>query len=100
MLAELDGVLRRHKFHKRLTDLDISVDLLVASYASIATLVHHRVIPPTIADDPDDDLVLATALGASANLIVSGDRHLLALGEYQGVLIKTPTDALTLLGWT
>ena len=44
-------------------------------------------------------MVLATALEALANLIVSGDRHLLALSEYRGIAIKTPAEALALIGW-
>ena len=99
MLSELDGVLRRDKFLKRLEQIGIEVDQLVAGYLSIATLVQPQAIIPTIADDPDDDMVLATALEALANLIVSGDRHLLALSEYRGIAIKTPAEALALIGW-
>ena len=49
-------------------------------------------IAPTILDDPDDDAVLATALAGGADLIVSGDVHLLALSRYQGIRI---VDAAT-----
>ena len=44
------------------------------------------------------DHVLACALAISANLIVSGDRHLLDLGSYQGITIVNPTTALKMLG--
>jgi uncharacterized protein len=44
--------------------------------------------------DPDDDHVLACALAAKAELIVSGDkRHLLVLGACQGIRIRTTSDA-------
>jgi predicted nucleic acid-binding protein len=51
-----------------------------------------------IPEDADDDHVLACAVVAKANLIVSGDRHLLALGEtYQGIRIVRPAEAIALI---
>jgi hypothetical protein len=35
-------------------------------------------------------LVLECAVVANANLIISGDKDLLALGEYEGIRILTP----------
>ena len=39
--------------------------------------------------DPSDDKVVACAVEAGADLIVSGDRHLLDLGAYQGIPVLT-----------
>ena len=47
--------------------------------------------------DPQDNHVLAAAVETNCTLIVSGDHHLLDLGEYQGIRILTPRDFLTLL---
>jgi predicted nucleic acid-binding protein len=47
--------------------------------------------------DPDDDIVLATAVGGSANAIVSGDAHLLGIGEFRGISIVTPAVAASRL---
>jgi predicted nucleic acid-binding protein len=54
-------------------------------------------VPRVIANDPDDDHVLACALAAgNADLIVSGDKRLLGLGgEHQGVPIVTPAEAVS-----
>ena len=49
---------------------------------------------PAAPDDPDDDHVIACALAASAELIVSGDRDLLKLGEHKGIRIVTVVQAL------
>lgn len=51
-----------------------------------------------IAPDPDDDVVLGTALAARAELIVTGDRGLLSVGEYRGVRIVGVAQALALIG--
>ena len=50
-----------------------------------------------VAADPDDDAVLECAVLGQAQYLVSGDRHLLALGNYQGIQIVKAADFLTLL---
>lgn len=47
--------------------------------------------------DPDDDAILECAVIGRGQYLVSGDRHLLALGSYEGVRIVKATDFLTLL---
>jgi predicted nucleic acid-binding protein len=44
--------------------------------------------------DPDDDELLALALAAQVELIVSGDDDLLDLHSFEGVAIVTPAEAL------
>jgi hypothetical protein len=51
------------------------------------------IIPPAIIEDPDDHSVLACAVAAKADLVVSGDPHLLKLEQYEGVPIITPAQA-------
>jgi len=51
-------------------------------------------ITPVILADPDDDAVLACAVAARAEIIVSGDSHLLDLKDYEGILIVTAAHLL------
>lgn len=45
--------------------------------------------------DPDDDLVLASAKAGGAEVLVTGDRrHLLPLGEVEGLRVLTPQALL------
>jgi putative PIN family toxin of toxin-antitoxin system len=53
--------------------------------------------PKVIADDPSDDKVLACAKAARADLIVSGDAHLLALGRWAGIRIVSPREAVEMI---
>ena len=50
-----------------------------------------------VASHPEDDPVLATAVSAAADYLVTGDRQLQQLGSYQGVRIVSPREFLTLL---
>lgn len=45
--------------------------------------------PGAVPQDPTDEMFLPAALDAKADFIVSGDRHLLELGEYKGIPILT-----------
>ena len=50
-----------------------------------------------IARDPDDDQVLACAVAANSQWIVSGDLDLLDLGTFRGIRILSARAALELL---
>ena len=52
-----------------------------------------------LSPDPDDNVILASAIAGEAELIVSGDkRHVLSLGEVEGIPIVTAREALKRLG--
>ena len=63
---------------------------LYLAYRQRAHLVVPRALPAPICRDPDDDLVLATALAARADVIVTGDQDLLTLRVHAGVRIRSP----------
>lgn len=46
--------------------------------------------PGTVPRDPDDDKIVACAVAAGAEYIVSRDHDLLSVGSYGGVTILTP----------
>lgn len=95
LLAELTDILGRPKFGKKIEASLLSVDQLVDHYAALTTLV--RPTPtPRIAPDPDDDVVIGTALAAKAGAIVTGDKPLLSIDEYQGIRLMTVASALML----
>lgn len=50
-----------------------------------------------IATHPADDLVLATAVSAAADYLVTGDNGLRAVGHYGGVVTQSPRAFLELL---
>lgn len=49
-----------------------------------------------VSRDPDDNKVIETASASGAQYIISGDKDLLVLKEYEGIQILTPTDFLKL----
>ena len=97
LLAELTDILARPKFDKKIAASTLTIDQLVDRYAALAALV--RPMPtPRIAPDPDDDVVIGTALAAKAGWVVTGDKPLLSVAQYQGVRIVGVIEALQFVG--
>lgn len=99
LLAELSNILTRSKFAKAIAATGLPSDELLLGYAELATVVVPAQISQTIKADPADDQVLACALAAHADWIVSGDKHLHGLGgEFHGIRIVMPAKAVQLIG--
>jgi hypothetical protein len=96
MLAELSDILGRRKFSKKIAASQLTIDQLVDGYALLASVVRPAATP-RIAPDPDDDVVIGTALAAKAELIVTGDKPLLTVIEHQGVRIVGVSEAVKAL---
>lgn len=96
MLVTLGIVLTRPYFAARLTTGECERFLFDVRNGS------HRETPDEtvrgVAPDLEDDLVLGTAVAANAEFLVTGDKGLLAIGEFQGVRIVTAARFLTEIG--
>ena len=91
-MGELQAVLFRKKFAGLFAAQETNAGTLFEGYAALVQLVVPAEIGLVILADPDDDIVVATAVAGDA--IVSGDSHLLAIGEYRGIPIITPATAV------
>jgi uncharacterized protein len=99
LIEELADVLTRPAATRRLALIDKMVNDVLADYLEVIELVEPNAVPRVVPNDPDDDHVLACALAAQANLIVTGVRkHLLPLGSYEGIDIVDTVEALRLIG--
>jgi uncharacterized protein len=88
MLAELTDVLSREKFHVANTQIDRFISIIVRK----ATVVSIHSNAKIVLDDPDDDVVLNTALSGKAQYIVSGDRHLLKIARYENIQVLSVNE--------
>ncbi len=94
LLAELAEVIARDKFAHRLHLAGVSAAEHVQDYGRLAYVVEPQPLSGPVSRDPDDDHVLACALAARADLIVTRDLDLLDLKVYQNIPILAAADAL------
>lgn len=79
VLDELADVLARPKLQRFVTTALASA--FIDGLATDAVIVQDPPEPPDLSPDPDDDYLIALARTASADYLVSGDRHLLDLTD-------------------
>jgi len=93
--VSLEDVLRRPYFAKVVSDSERE--------AFLATLQRNASpVPPDlsvkgVADDEEDDRVLGTAVAGRADIVVTGDKGLLAVGAFMGIPIVTARTFLDLI---
>ncbi len=80
----------------RFPQAQTQIDRFLAMLAEGSHVVYVESPPliQAVESDPDDDKFLDCAVMAKAAVIVSGDRHLLSLGQYEGVAILDPAGFL------
>ena len=93
---ELERTLAEPYFANRVPS-DAIADYLVF-VAQHAALVSITVTVSGVATHPEDDLVLATAVSAGADYLVTGDRRLRArVSHFRGVTLVSPAEFLAIL---
>lgn len=97
LMEELSEVLLRPALARRLAQIGRTADQVIADYVDAVELMTPVSTPPVVAADTDDDHVIAAAVAAEADLIASGDHHLLDLGMYGGIRIVAPAEAFRII---
>ena len=95
-MAELADVLARPRLQKFL-DADEAA-AIVENFGTHAHIVDN--LPDVnVSPDDKDNAILTSAIAGKADLIVSGDKkHVIALGEVEGIPVVTAREALERLG--
>ncbi len=86
-----EKLLLKFQFSEDMTQLAVDE---VKSFSRLVSITGNLKAVP---DDPDDDMVIDCAVIGKPTHIVTGDKHLLALSNYQEILIMKATDFVNLL---
>lgn len=98
VLAETRRCIHYPRVRKRIHSTNEEIDAFLAAMAVLGDVVEVSLFDlSAVPRDPDDSKYLAVALEGRARYVVSGDKDLLEVGEYQGVRILTPADFLAVL---
>lgn len=90
IVAEYDRVLREPNIRALHRKSDGEIDTIIRRINEVAIRINPERRVSVVDTDPDDDKLIECAVAGDADYIVTGDKHLLALGSYQGIQIITP----------
>ena len=94
LLSELESTLNKKKIQVKLEALNLKISSLISLVRESVTLYPIEEFNVPQLRDPDDNIVLATAIAAQSGVIITGDKDLLILGKYQNIQIVTAKDFL------
>ena len=97
LITELKRVLTYPQVRKYLHYSDQELTDFLNRFRTVAAVIEPAMSLDVIERDPDDNRVLECAVAGNASYIVSGDDHLLALEEYQNIVILNPVGFLAAL---
>ena len=88
IIEEIIEVLNRDsRFQRFIENRKASISDLIKTTLYIATLIETKTKIHVIKEDPDDDKILEAAVDGKADYIISGDRHLLDLSQFNEIKI-------------
>ena len=96
-LVELIDVLHRRHILKKYPISESDIESYLNYLRSFAEVAPSVLVLNVVPDDHKDDHVIAAAVETNCEYIVSGDRHLLDIHEYQGIKIVAPREFLAVL---
>jgi putative PIN family toxin of toxin-antitoxin system len=93
ILKELITVLRRPKFKTS----ENEIQRIILALTRSADIIDVKSKFSAVKQDPKDDMIINTAYDGNADVIVSGDNHLLELENFKGIKIITVQSLLSTL---
>jgi len=95
LMLEWEAVLKRPAILRAAKGSAEDVDVVLDQLAAAGTAVDLHFLWRSRARDPDDDMVLETAINGRADTIVTFNvRHLAAAAQYFGIAVERPADLL------
>ncbi|MBN4001791.1 putative toxin-antitoxin system toxin component, PIN family [Nostoc sp. LPT] len=91
---DIQEILGRKKLQAKIESLGVTIEDLLVVVRQLSELCPTVTVDFPQLRDPDDAVILATALAANAEVIVTGDLDLLVLMEFNVIPILTPQDFL------
>lgn len=76
---------------------EIQIKEIVGYLLSFVTIVEPKQKVDVVKEDPDDNKIIECAVDSKSEYIITYDKHLLKLKEYNGILIITPEQMIDIL---
>jgi uncharacterized protein len=94
ILQEYVEVLDYKEIKNKIRDKKLDMQRTAEKIASISTIVSPKEKISIIKNDPSDNKILECAKAGHVKFIITNDKHLLTLNEFEGIKIVTPKEFL------
>ena len=92
ILGEFSEVLQRDfKYSEE------EADKIIEKILSFIILIEPKIKADVVKEDPDDNIIIECALESKSKYIITYDKHLLRIKDYQGIKIIKPEEARKIL---
>lgn len=99
ILKEIERVLHYPRIYQKYHLTKESIATLIAVIEHEAIVLFDTPKVDIIKEDPTDNKILACAVHAKADYVITGDRHLLDLRQYEDIGIVTPREFLDIIDY-
>lgn len=97
MIDEIDEVIKRDFFKERINLLGLTTENIINQIIELNKIIEIDGNLNAIKDDPDDNIILETAIKSKSEFLISGDNHLLDLKNYNNIKIISCKDFIDML---
>ena len=97
IINELTKVLDYEEIKNKIRDKGLEIRRTVEKIISISTIVEPLAKIEIIKEDIEDNIILECAKEGNADYIISQDKHLLKLRQFENIKIITPEEFLRLI---
>lgn len=94
LLTELENTLSYQKLQNKILTISLTKEQLLIGTREISSVYPITALNVPQLRDPDDNIILATAIASNAEAIITGDQDLLTLVKYQNIPIMTANTFL------
>ena len=97
ILDEIERVLRYPRIVKRHKQDETAIQRFLKLLENEAIIVEPTDVLGVVKDDESDNRYLECAVKGKAQYVISGDKHLLDISEYRGIVILPPAAFVAIL---
>ena len=97
ILVEIERVLSYPRIVKRHKQDETAIERFLKLLENEAMIVEPAEVLSVIKEDESDNRYLECAVKGKARYVISGDKHLLDIGEYRGIVILPPAAFVVIL---
>lgn len=94
IMEEFAKVLDYKYIQDKIKDKNLEMNRTIEKITAISHFVEPKEKLHVVKDDPDDDIILECAKEGKVDCIITNDKHLLKIKEFEGIKILKPEEFL------